>query len=216
MPKAKIPAGRSQNPKKEVSREVVLAIRSMDNDTLRRLVLKECETNEAWSRKIAHGYDRTPMVPGKDVVRYHRDSESEDDKDSELDSDGEFQGRLLPIGVKDDEHVPRWAVCERCKERFDITKKERKCIMWHPVTQVMFTPEMLFDFPKTNLFLGEKEESMQETFEDEVEFEWSCCEKDGEEFGCKYTLHKAAVNQIVREEVKEGAKDVGDMPEANE
>lgn len=78
----------------------------------------------------AHEYiQKSLVVKGWAVVKYHRDGDSEDDEDSvnsseeEDDDEDEDEVREVPIG--DNTLTPRYAMCDNCMEDFDITKNER-------------------------------------------------------------------------------------------
>jgi len=86
------------------------------------------------------------LVQGKDVVRYHADTDSEDDTDSEVESE-ESQSesdasdtsnsdrdckKRKSIAIGDEEYTSRMASCENCKEEFNITLNHRGDCMWHP------------------------------------------------------------------------------------
>jgi hypothetical protein len=129
-------------PKPVVSAALKKAIDTMDHMRLRLWVKHYCETSEPLRKDL----EKSLLVPGKEVVRYHADSDSEDDKDSENesteekdDSDGDedrdSKKRLKPIAVADDEMVPRYASCLNCKiADFDVTANDRGDCIWHPGT----------------------------------------------------------------------------------
>ena len=74
------------------------------------------------------------LVRGKDVVRYHVDTESEDDESSESE-ESESQsdaGDGSTIAIGDDEYTSRMAICENCKQEFDVTLNDRGDCVWHP------------------------------------------------------------------------------------
>lgn len=61
-------------------------------------------------------------------MRYHADTDSEDDQDSENESseeDNEPRKKLKPVEAADDEMVPRNAKCRNCGEDFDVSCNER-------------------------------------------------------------------------------------------
>jgi hypothetical protein len=86
-------------------------------------------------------------VPGKEVVRYHVDTDSEDASGAESEEEGEEEesasdsdaredgdsGRkeTKPIAIRNDEMTPRYANCENCNEEFDVTLNERGDCVWH-------------------------------------------------------------------------------------
>ena len=90
------------------------------------------------------------LVQGKDVVRYHVDTDSEDDANSEIeseeselesesesdtsdksDSDRESKKRK-PIAIGNEEYTARMTMCENCNEEFNVTLNDRGDCMWHP------------------------------------------------------------------------------------
>lgn len=83
------------------------------------------------------------LVKGKDVVRYHKDTDSEDDAESEIESSeeddnddededaGERVKSLLPIALGDEEFVSQYGTCENCKEEFDVTTNNTRDCEWH-------------------------------------------------------------------------------------
>jgi hypothetical protein len=131
-------------PKPTVSNALRQVIKTVDADKLRRWVTFYCES----LGPLREGLEMKLLVAGKEVVRYHEDSISEDDKDSKNESNsesgtegedesdtGEYPERRKkrkPITAADDELVPRFAKCLNCKEEFDVTCNDRGDCMWHP------------------------------------------------------------------------------------
>jgi len=87
------------------------------------------------------------LIHGKNVIRYHANTDSEDAADSgdeseedsdedESDGDGRNQNLipekiLKPIAIRDEEFTPRFATCENCEEEFDVTANLRGDCTWH-------------------------------------------------------------------------------------
>lgn len=129
--------------KPAVSAALKKAIDTMDHMRLRLLVKNYCETMEP----LREDLEKSLLVPGGDVVRYHVDSESEDDKDGDKESSSEDEIKdedaseieeapkerkeRKPIAVADDEMVPRYTTCLRCKAEFDVTANEKGDCKWH-------------------------------------------------------------------------------------
>lgn len=126
-----------------ISKAMASAIDTMDITLVRAYLKAVCEKYPP----IRHVIQEKYMVQGKDVVRYHRDSDSEDDPDDsdqesdfeslegEVDSDDEsgFEYRtrkVYPIATAEEENTPRFAICERCNIKFDVTENTRDCY-WH-------------------------------------------------------------------------------------
>jgi hypothetical protein len=89
------------------------------------------------------------LVSRKEVVRYHADTESEDDANSEnesetsasesgsgdnSDSDADGDTKRKPMAKRKEDLTSRIAVCENCKQEFDVTSNERGDCVWHPGT----------------------------------------------------------------------------------
>jgi hypothetical protein len=124
------------------------AIDTMDASDLRTYVKLFCRTNKV----LRCGLEQRCLVPGKEVVRYHADPDSEDDQDSQNESsedeedgeestgdgdsgeDREPRKKLKPIEAADDEMVPRNAKCLNCGEEFDVSYNERGDCRWHTGT----------------------------------------------------------------------------------
>jgi hypothetical protein len=141
QPKA-VKNGAQSNPKAAprpvVSEALKLAILTMDDMQLRSYLIHYCEMIEPLNEAL----EKKWLVPGKEVVRYHVDSDSEDDQDSENESSeddedeededgGERRRKAKPIAVADDEMTPRFAKCMNCEVEFDVTSNDRGDCIWH-------------------------------------------------------------------------------------
>lgn len=129
--------------KPAVSAALKKAIDTMDHTRLRLLVKNYCETMEP----VREDLEKSLLVPGGEVVRYHVDTESEDDKDGEKEGSSEDEIKdedasdiekapkerkeRKPIAVADDEMVPRYTICLRCKAEFDVTANDKGDCKWH-------------------------------------------------------------------------------------
>jgi len=119
-----------------VSDPLKAAIDSVDASRFRKLIKSFCESNPLLREQLEGEF----LVRGKDVIRYHPDTESEDvGIDSEEDGD-EYDDRekakkevnqKRPIAFGDEEMTPRFAKCENCDEEFDVTVNERGDCVWH-------------------------------------------------------------------------------------
>jgi hypothetical protein len=132
----------------KISGALAQAIDTMNASLLKAYVKRYCQTN----KELRCGLEQSCIVPGKEVVRYHADTDSEDDQDSENESsedeedeeestgnsdseeDREPRKKLKPIVVADDEMVPRNANCLNCREDFDVSCNERGDCRWHKGT----------------------------------------------------------------------------------
>jgi hypothetical protein len=90
---------------------------------LRLLVKHYCETMQL----LREDLEKSLLVPGREVIRYHADSESEDEEKDEAEDKNE-----RPIVVDNEEMTPRYMTCDHCGEEFDVTKNERGDCLWHP------------------------------------------------------------------------------------
>jgi hypothetical protein len=128
-------------PKPIVSDALKKAIDTMDESRLRTWVKHYCESIEPLRTDL----EKSLLVRGSEVVRYHADSDSEDaeeedeeEEDSEDESEdgnenGNGNGKDVkpPIAIADDEFTPKFAKCDNCKEEFDVTINEKGDCRWH-------------------------------------------------------------------------------------
>jgi hypothetical protein len=76
--------------------------------------------------------EKNLLVRGREVVRYHADSDSEDaEEEHKEDSEDGFSKEVKPIAIADDEFTPKYAKCDNCKEEFDVTMNEKGDCTWH-------------------------------------------------------------------------------------
>jgi hypothetical protein len=132
--------------KPTVSDALKEAIKSLSAELLRRELEYLCHEFPA----VIHTLEDRMLVQGKNIVRYHVDTDSEDDANSEIeseeselesesesdasdksDSDQESKKRK-PIAIGNEEYTARMAMCENCKEEFNVTLNDRGDCMWHP------------------------------------------------------------------------------------
>jgi len=118
-------------PKPIVSDALKKAIDTMDESRLRMWVKHYCESIEPLRTDL----EKSLLVKGKEVVRYHADSDSEDaDEEEEYyddDSEDGFIKDVKPIAIADDKFTPKFAKCDNCKEEFDVTMNEKGDCRWH-------------------------------------------------------------------------------------
>lgn len=88
-----------------------------------------CSQHDAVHRELEKKF----LVMGKEVVRYHADSESEGEGETGESGSSRPQQRNVrrPIAVSEDEWTPRYAKCENCKEEFDVTQNSERNCQWH-------------------------------------------------------------------------------------
>lgn len=71
------------------------------------------------------------LVKGEKVVRYHADTDSEDECCSDADNDeGASYGQI--ISIANEGFTSRYAKCENCDDEFDVTNNPREGCYWHP------------------------------------------------------------------------------------
>lgn len=118
-----------------------LALNVLDKKALLDVLHKIIENNPIVQRSL----ERSMLVPGKDVVRYHADTDSEDGENCEngkngisgeseeesFDRSNEGQQTRKPIMIRDDEVTGRIAMCLNCDKRFNVTQNERGDCVWH-------------------------------------------------------------------------------------
>jgi hypothetical protein len=131
--------------KPTVSHTLKEAIKSLGTELLRKELEFLCHEYPA----VIQTLEGRLLVQGKDVVRYHLDTESEDDVNSEIESEESEESELesdasdksdldrestkrKPIAIRDEEYTARMATCENCKEEFDVTLNDRGDCYWHP------------------------------------------------------------------------------------
>jgi hypothetical protein len=118
--------GSRSTPRPLVSNVLKRAIDKLDVETLRTWVNHYREANQGFTNYLESGL----LVRGKDMVRYHVDSASEDDELSEIESEDETS-KLRPIAVADSEKTAKYAKCINCREEFDVTVNNRGDLHWH-------------------------------------------------------------------------------------
>jgi hypothetical protein len=142
------PGKKAEQPPESVELSTALkrAIESMSHDRLKTLVKHYCKSIEPLRNKL----EENLLVAGREVVRYHIDSDSENDQNSEnesseeeeeedgshndsddLDEDKEPRKKFKPIAAADGEMVPKYATCLNCKAEFDVTFNNRGDCRWH-------------------------------------------------------------------------------------
>jgi len=117
-------------PKPVVSAALRTAIDTMDHMRLRLWVKHYCETMQPLREDLEKGL----LVPGKDVIRYHADSDSEDrEEDEEESEESEMEeSPIRPISLGDENLTPRYVKCVHCNGEFDVTKNDKGDCVWHP------------------------------------------------------------------------------------
>jgi hypothetical protein len=135
---------KAESPAKPVvSAALKKAIDTVDHMRLRLLVKNYCETMEP----LREDLEKSLLVADGEVVRYHVDTESEDDRqgDKESSSEDEIKDEdasdfekapkerkeRKPIAVADDEMVPRYTICLHCKAEFDVKANDKRNCKWH-------------------------------------------------------------------------------------
>ncbi|CZR59438.1 uncharacterized protein PAC_09330 [Phialocephala subalpina] len=193
--------GRAAPPKSVVSDALRDAVDTLPETRLRALIVRYCES----MADLRGALERECLVQGKDIVRYHANTESEDAEDDESleteegsdDDDTPTRNKKEKkfIAKADDELAPRFAKCEHCDEEFDVTNNEKGDCLWHTgMKENDYEADVWADHdPQCH--------GPYSDFEDDYEmasgFIWSCCDEEGNNPGCKSTKHKASVNLIV-------------------
>jgi hypothetical protein len=118
------------------------AIKSLSAELLRTELESLCHEFPA----IIHTLEDRLLVQGKDVVRYHVDTDSEDDANSEIESEERESEsdasdisdshreskKRKPIAIGDEVYTSRMAMCENCNQEFNVTLNDRGDCLWHP------------------------------------------------------------------------------------
>jgi hypothetical protein len=103
------------------------AIMSLSAELLRNELEFLCQEFPA----VIHTLEDRLLVQGKDVVRYHIDTDSEDNANSEG-----SESESSPAGGE--EYTARMATCENCNQEFDVALNERGDCLWHPGIDLQF------------------------------------------------------------------------------
>ncbi|KUJ12173.1 uncharacterized protein LY89DRAFT_722537 [Mollisia scopiformis] len=198
-------------PKPIMSEALKDAIDTLPQEKLRKYVKQYCES----MTDLREALEKEFLVQGKDIVRYHADTDSEDAEDDETSSHTEKgsdseedlsrnRKKLKPIAIRDEEYGPRMAKCQHCNEDFDVTYNDKGDCIWHPGSkEVDYEADIWADHdPRCH--------GNYSDFKDDAGmaegFIWDCCDKDGDDEGCKSTKHKAAINITVKEPPKRDQK----------
>ncbi|RFU27568.1 hypothetical protein B7463_g8782, partial [Scytalidium lignicola] len=202
---------RNENNAGAISPAVYQAINTLNIERLREEMVLLAKTDPAVHQRLASRL----TVPGKDVIRYHEDTESEDgyelggesdDNDEEEDQEeGDQQPKKQqcpppkqdkPIAVGNDETTPRYVQCENCDAYFDVTQNKTGDCRWHPGHKNVYDDE---DFWADH---DEQIHGYLDDLKDDSEYAegyiYDCCNKRSDLSPCKYTRHKAASNVIVQ------------------
>ncbi|KAN0107875.1 hypothetical protein V8E51_007617 [Hyaloscypha variabilis] len=178
--------GRDQDSSKpvQVSAALKKAIDTMDHMRLRLWVKHYCETMQPLRADL----EKSLLVTGKNIVRYHADSDSENEES------GGDEKVVQHIMVGDEELTPRYVMCENCKHEFDATSNDRGDCVWHPGAKERDEGASVWDD------LEEYGHDLRKCEEDDYYaegFRWSCCGEEGDHNGCKSTKHKSEVNIVI-------------------
>lgn len=133
------PAPNPQAPSRALLRKVT----PVDSDRLRVAVRTFLDQNRLLVKQLTKHW----LVLGKDVVRYHADTEdeeasqTEESEESESEDDGSDSEvetpemrrirKLEPIAVAKDAYTDRIAACETCDKKFDVAANKRGDCRWH-------------------------------------------------------------------------------------
>ncbi|KAH6663349.1 hypothetical protein B0J14DRAFT_609262 [Halenospora varia] len=205
-------ASSARSATRDVPVAVEKVIQTLSESKLRFLVQSQLRDNPIFVNTIENLY----LVKGKNIIRYHEDTESEDRGESEESELGEFSDadedvesedadakaerkrREKVILVEDEEVVPKNAICENCKEEFELDGNERGDCVWHPGHKELNDEEDFWADHDPDCH-GDPESFIDDS--DFAEgFIWTCCDKAGDADGCKETKHKNKQN-IVRARV---------------
>jgi hypothetical protein len=140
------------------------AIDTMEIKKLRDWIKFFAKSSES-GRATAKTMQDITCAFGRDVVRYHVDTDSENEKESETERSSNSEDEVVeedkeivvgskdrvlvretlrPIAVRDDELTPRVAMCLNCAQYFDVVENKRGDCKWQP----RYVDALLF--PKTS------------------------------------------------------------------
>jgi hypothetical protein len=123
----------SQDAAMPLSAEVKLALKPLNKSRLMKELVFLCQNSPAVEGILVERL----LVRGKDVDRYHEDSDSENDTEQMKPFKSKSDRAQKAIAVADDVIVPRFAECLNCKEEFDVTNNDQRMCGWHPGTTTL-------------------------------------------------------------------------------
>ncbi|KAI9858505.1 MAG: hypothetical protein M1813_006446 [Trichoglossum hirsutum] len=184
-----------------VSDALMEVIESLGTELLRKELKFLCQELPAVVRVLGNRL----LVQGKDVVRYHANTDSEEGEgggmasdESESGSDRESSKRK-PIVIGDKQYTARMAMCENCEKEFDVTTNYRGA--WEK--DVDDNPE----FWAYHLVNGSGPCEARANDPDFAEgYAWDCCGEPGDGEGCKSTKHRAKSNLLVITQAPRGGR----------
>lgn len=121
------------------SKELFKAIDTVEAARLRTIIKDLCATNNALKQSLETQF----LILGKDISRYHADTDSEDAGYSDVDKNEtqeqyddrhqllEAERKKKPIKLDDAQLHPRFVQCENCEEEFDLGDNLRGWCVWH-------------------------------------------------------------------------------------
>lgn len=144
MPSPNKRARGNAQPPRQNTKEVQQALRILSREQLLAELDFLCN-NENGVEEVLAG---RLLVRGKDVSRYHADTDSEEneneeseededeDEDDEEDDESDIRDhkKRRYVRARDEEVVPRIAKCLNCREEFDVTENEERECRWHTGT----------------------------------------------------------------------------------
>ncbi|TVY39472.1 hypothetical protein LOCC1_G005421 [Lachnellula occidentalis] len=194
-------------PASHLSAPLVEALNKASANRLRDLLMMVCRQHPAAKALV----EREFLVPKREVVPYHANTESEDgnsESEEETESDSENESveenaqhqviarYIAPASTSvkrkaeasmDNELFPRFAKCENCNEEFDVTKNERGDCEKEVCDDDDFWADHDDDChgdPYSSDLMNDS------TYEDG--YKWTCCDQLGSNEGCKQTKHSTA------------------------
>jgi hypothetical protein len=124
------------------SKELLKAIDTVDAARLRTIIKDLCATNSALKLSLESQW----LILGKDIARYHADTDSEDagySDEDENETNEQYEARRQlqeaerskrPIKLDAQDFTSRFVECENCEEEFDLGDNLRGWCVWHPGT----------------------------------------------------------------------------------
>lgn len=126
------PIAAKDAPASNATQALKVALEVLDKKTLLDVLLDVVDNNPIVQRVL----EKQMLVLGSEVVRYHIDSDSEDNKEESEEETVQKEHKISrekrPIAIKDDEFTGRFAVCLNCERQFNVTKNFKGNCIWHP------------------------------------------------------------------------------------
>ncbi|TVY90598.1 hypothetical protein LAWI1_G003830 [Lachnellula willkommii] len=195
-------------PASQLSAPLIEALNKASAKRVLGLLMMVCRNNSAAKALV----EREFLVPKREVVAYHANTDSEDgDEESEEESESESGSENESVeanaqhqvpaatslkrraeAIVDNELFSRFAQCENCYEEFDVTSNERGDCVWHEGEKEVCNDDDFWADHDDDCHGDPYSDDLMNDSTYEDGYKWTCCDRLGGEDGCKQTKHKTA------------------------